>query len=218
MKRSILTFDKASNDTFQTIIRNNHGRKIYLRVNRFGETIIICDCFYIDRPMRNGKKAIPQKWTTHKCNYHNLIDVLADELDKGFYGIEFSENESNMSANEYINFYLQNCRKYKFLILVECNGILKTRFKNRVHRNIYLEIKKDGNNGLIQQCYYCDRRYKRNNQLITPYELKTIYFDYDTEKVLEIVNNELNCNFTDVIITRDTFNFEKSNIPICGSI
>lgn len=182
------------------------------------EKSVICDCFYIDRPMRNGKKAIPQKWTTVKCHYHNLIDVLTDELDKHFYGIEFSENESNMSVNEYINFYLQNCREYKFLILVECNGILKTRFKNRVHRNIYLEIKKDGDNGLIQQCYYCDRRYKRNNQLITPYELKTIYFDYDTEKALEIVNNELNCNFTDVIITRDTFNFEKSNIPICGSI
>lgn len=218
MRRSILKFDRISGNTYHTIIKNNHGRKIYLKINRIGETITISDCFYIDRPMRNGSRAIPQKWTTIKCNYSNLIDVLAGELDKYFYGIEFSKKETNTSAEEYITHYLQSSKKYKFLILVEYDGVLKTRLKNRVHRTINLEIRQNGYRGLIQNCYYCDRRYKRNNQLITPFELKTIYFDYSTEKVLEIVNNELNCDFTDVIITKDTFNFEKSDIPICGSI
>lgn len=218
MKRSILKFDKVSENTYHTIIKNNHGRKIYLKINRIGETITIIDCFYIDRPMRNGRKAIPQKWTSAKCNCNNLIDVLAGELDKHCYGIEFSETETNISAEEYISLYLQNRKKYRFLILVECNGILKTRLKNRVHRTIYLEIKQNGYRGLIENCHYCDRRYKCNNQLITPFELKTIYFDYNMEKVLEIVNNELNCDFTDVIITRDTFSFGKNDIPICGSI
>ena len=218
MRKSVLNFDKVSESSYHTIFRNNHGRKIYFRINRIGETITISDCFYIDRPMRNGSGAIPQKWTTVKCNYGGLIDVLAGELDKHFYGIEFSDKETNTSTEEYITQYMQNSKKYKFLIFVECDGVLKTRFKNRVHRNIYLEIRHNGYRGLIHNCHYCDRRYKRNNQLISPFELKTIYFDYDIEKVLEIVNNELNCDFTDVIITKDTFSFEKSDIPICGSI
>ena len=118
MKRSILKFDKVSENTYHTIIKNNHGRKIYLKINRIGETITIIDCFYIDRPMRNGRKAIPQKWTTVKCNYSSLIDVLAVELDKHCYGIEFSETETNISSEEYISLYLQNRKKHKFLILV----------------------------------------------------------------------------------------------------
>ncbi len=218
MKRSVLKFDKVSKNTYHTIIRNNHGRKIYLRINRLGDIITICDCFYIDRPMRNGRNAIPQKQQTIRCRYDDLINVLAAEIDKLFYDIEFSDCKEKLPTKEYINSYFQNQKKYKFLILVEKDGVLKTRLKNRVHRTIYLEIKQNGSQGLIQTCHYCDRRYKRNNQLITPSELKTIYFDYNTEKVLEIANNELNCNFTDVVITSDTFGFEKSDIPICGSI
>lgn len=218
MKKSILKFDRVSGNTYHTIIKNNHGRKIYLKVNRSSETITICECFYIDRPMRNGGRAIPQKWITIKCNYNSLIDVLTGELDKHFYGLEFSEKESNMSADEYIGRYFERYKKYKFLILVECNGVLKTRFKNRVHRTIYLEIKQNVYRGLIKTCHYCDRRYKQNNRAVTPFDLKTIYFDYSMKKVLQIVNNELNCDFTDVVITKDTFHFGESDIPICGSI
>lgn len=155
---------------------------------------------------------------TLQCSYDDLTDILAAEIDKRFYGIEFSDTENKLSTEEYIRLALQDKHKYKFLILVESDGVLKTRLKNRVHRTIYLEIKQSSYRGLIQNCHYCDRRYKRDDQLITPFELKTIYFDYSSEKVLEIVNNELNCDFTDIVITLDTFNFEKSNIPICGSI
>ena len=218
MKRSILTFDKTFDDEFHTIIRNNHGRRLYLKVALSGEKITIYDCFYIDRPMRNGIKAIPRKQTTLQCSYIDLTDVLAAEIDKRFYGIEFSDTENKLSTEEYIRFALQDKHKYKFLILVESNGMLKTRLKNRVHRTIYIEIKCSGGKGLIHKCHYCDRRYKRNNQFITPSELNTIYFDYSTEKVLEIANTELNCDFTDIIITSDTFNFDKTNIPVCGSI
>ena len=218
MKKSVLKFDKVSGNTYNTIFQNNHGRKIYLRICLQDDLVLICDCFYIDRPIRNGEKAIPRKWVTVKCRDDSLVDVVSGELDKYFYGIEFSEQETNISTEEYINLYFQMQKKYKFLIFVESNGILKTRLKNRVHRTIYLEINQNGHRGLIQNCHYCDRRYKRNNQLITPFVLKTIYFDFNKEKVLEIVNNELNCDFTDVIITKDTFGFETRNIPICGSI
>lgn len=218
MKKSVLKFDKVSGSTYHTIIKNNHGRKIYLKISRLDEAIIISDCFYIDRPMRNGCKTIPQKQTTSKCSYSNLTDILSCELDKYFYAIEFSENETSVSTEEYIAHYLESSKKYKFLILVEFNGTLKTRLKNRVHRTIYLEIKQNVRRGLIQTCYYCDRRYKRNNRFITPFGLKTIYFDYSPWQVLKVVNDELNCDFTDVIITKDTFGFESSDIPICGSI
>lgn len=215
MEKSVLMLDRVTDSTYQTIIKNNHGRRIYLRIEYMGDTISICNCFYIDRPMRNSGKAIPQKWKTNRCSRNSLIDVLTDELDKRFYGIEFSDTKIKMSPEEYIAQYLRKKNKYKFLILVEANGILKTRLKNRVHRTIYLEIK---DKHLIQNCHYCDRCYKRNNQLITPFGLKTIYFEYSTKKLLEIVNDELNCDFTDIVITSDTFGFDESNIPICGSI
>ena len=218
MKQSILRFEKTKDDFYHAMIKNNHGRKIYLRVNRSGDTVSICDCFYIDRPMRNGNKAIPLKWKTAQCKYNDLIEVLAAEIDKRFYGVKFCECERKLSTDEYIELALQSNSKYKFLIFIKDNGLLRTRFKNRVHRTIYLEIKKDNNKGLVQICHYCDRRYKRNNQFITPAGLNTIYFDYNIKKVLEIVNTELNCDFTNIIITSDTFGFDKDNVPICGSI
>lgn len=217
MKKSVLKFDKASDNHYHAIIKNNHGRKIYLKVNLSGKTITICDCFYIDRPMRNGNKAIPLKLRTLMCTTDSFLNVLADELDKKFFGIEFSHKETNMSSEEYI-IAMNQKTKYKFLILIESNDILKTRLKNRIHRSIYLEIEKKGSKGLIRNCHYCDRYYKRNKHLVTPTGLNTIYFDYSFENLLQIVNNELNCDFTDILIAGNTFGFDKSEIPVCGSI
>lgn len=109
--------------------------------------------------------------------------------------------------------------KYRFLILVEKDGVLYTRFKNRIHRLIYIKFKNCGNGKwVICSCYYCDRKTKREKAYITPVGLNTIYFDYSTKNILNIVNEELNCNFTDVIITKDSFNFEDSLLPVCGCI
>lgn len=218
VKRSVLKFDRVYRNLYHAIIKNYHGRKLYLKVNLSGRMITICECFYIDRPVRNGVKAIPNKLTTLKCNCDDLTDVLATEIDKRFYGVEFSEKETNESAEEYIMKYLNGRKKYRFLIFVDDEGVLKTRLRNRVHRNIYMEIKRVGSRGLIQTCHYYDRCYKQNDRYVTPYDLKTIYFDYSFEKILEIVNDELNCDFTDVVITSDTFNFEKKDVPVCGSI
>ena len=134
MNRSILTFDKTSDDTFHTIIQNNHGRRLYLKITLSGKIITICDCFYIDRPVRNGTRAIPHKQTTLQCRYDNLIDVLAAEIDKRFYGIEFSDTENKLSTEDYIRLALKNKHKYKFLILIDDNGILKTRLKNKIKK------------------------------------------------------------------------------------
>ena len=216
MNRSVLKLEKASDGAFHAIFRNNHSRKLYLKITVSGEFVTIFDCFYVDRPMRNGRKTVPLKQTTKKCKFKDLTGILAKEVGKQFYGIEFIDSERKLSTDEYINSALQDKEKFKFLIFVEINGVMKTRFKNRVHRTVFLEVKQSDDMGIITDCHYCDRRYKRTDKLITPSELHTIYFNFDIEKLLEIVNNELNCDFTDVIITKDSFGFEETNIPICG--
>ena len=81
-----------------------------------------------------------------------------------------------------------------------------------------LEIVRSGNKGTIIDCHYSDRTYKRNNAYITPSGLTSITFDFSLYNILKIVNSELNCDFTDVIITQDSFGFNDSPLPICGSI
>lgn len=67
-----------------------------------------------------------------------------------------------------------------------------------------LEIVRSGNKGTIIDCHYSDRTYKRNNAYITPSGLTSITFDFSLYNILKIVNSELNCDFTDVIITQDS--------------
>lgn len=149
---------------------------------------------------------------------HSLIDVFKNELDKTFFRIEFSDTENKLSTEEYIKLKTQVKTKYKFLILVNDNNTYKTRLKNRIHRSILLEIVRSGNKGTIIDCHYSDRTYKRNNAYITPSGLTSITFDFSLYNILKIVNSELNCDFSDVIITQDSFGFNDSPLPICGSI
>ena len=144
--------------------------------------------------------------------------MLEMELDKKFYGVEFVDSEAVFSTDKYIEAFLNAKKKHKFLILVESGNVLKTRLKNRTHRVIFLEIKRNDTNALVSNCYYCDRVYKRDKSLITPAGLTSVYFEYNLNTILEIVNEELNCDFTDVIVTKDTFDFDKIELPICGSI
>ena len=139
-------------------------------------------------------------------------------LTSGFFGIEFSETESHISAEEYIKLKNQCKNKHKFLILIDDDGIVRTRLKNRIHRSIYLEISYSNNKGTITDCHYYDRAYKRNNAYITPSGLTSIFLEFSPVGILKLVNDELNCDFTDVIIAKDTFGFDNDTLPICGSI
>lgn len=218
MKRSILKLDKISENRYHTVFRNNHGRKIYICLTYKSNKVLITDCFYIDRPENDGKRTVPLKFKTTQCGYDNLLNVLANELDKRFFGIEFSEIENNISTEEYIKLKISDKHKYKFLILVNSGNKYQTRLKNRIHRSIRLEISRSSNNGVITDCHYYDRHYKRNNAYITPSGLTSITFEFSLDKILKIVNDELNCDFTDVIITKDSFGFDNTSLPICGSI
>lgn len=215
MKKSILKFKRTTDEAWHTVFKNRHGRSLYIKVKVTNKNYATFgDCFYLDRP----GKTKPLNLKTNYCKVDDLLLVLATELDKKFYGIEFIDDTDILSTEDYIKNSLQNKKKYKFLLLVKDEDVLKTRLKNRVHRMIYLEIKTNVNQGVICRCNYCDRNYKRDNSIITPAGLTTIYFDYSLSAILKIVNTELNCDFTDVIITADTFGFDKTALPICGSI
>lgn len=139
-------------------------------------------------------------------------------LTKHFSELNFPIPKTKFSTEEYIKLKTQVKTKYKFLILVNDNNTYKTRLKNRIHRSILLKIVRNGNKGTIIDCHYSDRTYNRNNAYITPSGLTSITFDFSLYNILKIVNSELNCDFTDVIITQDSFGFNDSPLPICGSI
>lgn len=45
---------------------------------------------------RNGHNAVPCKFHTSHCTCDSLIDVFKNELDKTFFGIEFSDTENQV--------------------------------------------------------------------------------------------------------------------------
>ena len=104
--------------------------------------------------------------------------------------------------------------KYNILLMLKDGDTLKTIFKNRFRREIFLEIDLSGPKALIKKCKYCDIR--GEDVITTPYNLTTIYFHYDFEALLKIVNNELEGGFTDVMVSEhNTIVLDR---PICGSI
>lgn len=213
MKKSVLVFDKCSENIYHAVFRNNHSRKIYMKISCAANEINILKYFYVDRP-RSGEPTVPKRLTTKSCTLDELYDVIANELDKKFSSIEFSDVICNLSDEDYIASELSSNGKYKFLILVRYGDRMCTRLKNRVYRKIYFEVKVDGNKGLVKKCYYYDRCYKRTDLFITPTGLNTIFFDFSYDNILKIVNDELNCDFTHVIVTDDIFGFYESDNPV----
>lgn len=129
MQKSILYLDKKQGQTYHAIFKNNHGRRLYIQLQINNNEIFISDCFYTDRHARNGHNAVPCKFHTSHCTCDSLIDVFKNELDKTFFGIEFSDTENKLSTEEYIKLKTQVKTKYKFLILVNDNNTYKTRLK-----------------------------------------------------------------------------------------
>lgn len=215
MKKCKLSLHKTYDDAWQSALTNNHGRKIYLKIAKMdNDNVHILQCFYVDRSWRPS----PLKQTTQYCKTTELLYVLSKEVDKNFCEIVFDDSKEMLTTAEYIDCWLQNKKKFKFLVLVDDGYTLRTRLKNRTHRVIYLEITRNVNAAVVSYCNYCDRLYKNDKIDVVPSGLRTINFDYSLDATLKFVNDELNCDFTDVIITSDTFGFDKTNLPICGSI
>lgn len=126
----------------------------------------------------------------------------------------------------YIKAKLANMnQKYHFLIMVgegeRYNGIplcIRTRLKNKMHRSIFLALNyyKDGK-GVVSQCYYYDRKYKRQDFKITPPQLISCFFPYSQEGILDLLNNEICCDFTHMIVT-EGIDIDSDTTPLCGTL
>ena len=239
MTKSILKLEACMNNdhvnTFRTIIKTKHGRILFLALAINNTDCTITDCFYIDRNQgKTGAKRYsskPQKLQTLQFSTDNLLSVIESELDKKFYGVEFVQTpHSSLPLDQYLlaksEAVRNKCNKYHFLIMVGagercCNELpvqLRTRLKNKIHRSIYVELKyyKDGK-GVVDQCYYYDRMYKRQDIKITPPLLTSCFFPYSREGIINLLNNEICCDFTHMIIA-DGIDLDSNTTPLCGAV
>ncbi len=228
MKRQKLTLHKTCIGDLRAVFKTRHGRIIFMLIRPCERDCLhIEKCYYVDR--RNGQNNIPKKFRTYTCRSDNILEVIAGELDKQFYGFEIIDDtvSSSLPDTEFIQAQLKALHKdYKFLIFVgskeRYNGIpliLETRLKNRIHRAILLKLNFDHSNlGVVSECYYYDRAYKARTKVM-PETLTSVFFEYNRETIISLVNHELNCDFTDVIfITDQSIDIENNIAPLCGNI
>ena len=223
MHKSILKLEASgSASTFRTTIKTRHGRVLFLSLEINDSICTIRDCFYIDR-----NQAKPKKLRTLQFPVEDLLAVIEAELDKKFYGVEFVETgQTPLSLDEYLNFKTSKSnRKYRFLIMVgdgdSYNGLpmhLRTRLKTKLHRSVYVELDyyKDGK-GVVQQCYYYDREYRRQGIKIMPPMLISCFFPYTKQGILNLLNHEICCDFTHMLVT-EGLDLDSNTAPLCGAI
>lgn len=235
MHKSILEFEVFTNDngkdSLRTIFKTQHGRTLYFAVEINGTTCTISDCFYTDR--NQGKKepdryrAKPQKLKTFQFHINELLNVIETELDKKFHDVEIiTTDNAALPLDEYLKVKTGNSHsKYHFLIMIGSgdthNGLpvcLRTRLKNKLHRSIFIELLYyQGDNGVVNQCYYYDRKYKRQDIKITPPLLTSCFFPYTQEGILNLLNHEICCDFTHMIVTNG-IDLDSNTTPLCGAV
>ena len=235
MKRGILKLEEfTSNDLtnrFRTIIKTQHGRVLFLSLEINDTAYTITDCFYMDRNKgRTGAdrySSKPLKLQTFQFPPDKLLSVIETELDRKFYSVEFSKSDhADLSLNDYLQIKTDGAiKKYRFLILIgdgaSYDGLpvrLQTRLKNKLHRSIYVELihYKEGR-GVIKQCHYYDRQYKRQDIKVTPPQLLSCFFPYNQDGILNLINHELCCDFTHIIVTSG-IDLYSNTTPLCGAL
>ena len=205
MKKSVLTMIKNESGEYQAVFTNKHSRKLYLALSLSGDICTVNECYYLDR----STKKIPKALNFGAFGSEDILNKISRELDKTFSEIRFLEN-SILTKEKLIDSYLSEEKK-KILLLLKTDSQLRTIFKNKYHRSIYLEITLLEERALISDCHYADTRSEE-----IPHGLKTIYFSFSMEGLLKIVNTELEGGFTDVAITEE--HTLVLNSPICGRI
>ena len=235
MERSILKLEEfTSNDLvnrFRTIIKTQHGRVMFLSLEIIDAECTIIDCFYTDRNQgRTGAERYsskPLKLQTFQFPLDNLLSVIETELDRKFYGVEFiMTDNAGFSLDKYLQIKTDSAsNKYRFLIMVgdgaSYNGLpvrLQTRLKNKLHRSIYVDLAYyKENTGVINQCHYYDRQYKRQGIKVTPPQLLSCFFPYTHKGILNLLNHELCCDFTHIIVTGG-IDLYSNTTPLCGAL
>lgn len=225
MKRQSLILHKAQGGRYRTVFKNRHGRIIYLELIKQDDYCSITDCYYLDRELEQTHT--PKKFKTSYCRFDNICEIISSELDKHFYGVEINELFSDLTVDEFVSKKLNDMRNgYKFLIFVgsgiTVNGIpteITTRLKNRIHRSICLKLcHYKGELGIVSDCFYFDRTYK-SKEKVMPAALTSVFVKYQRDAIIDMVNSELNCDFTDIIfVTDNSIDIENNSTVLCGNI
>lgn len=225
MKKQQLILHKTQSGNYRSVIKNKHGRLIYLEIREGKNSLSVINCFYLDRIRSGEYYSSPQKLVTRDFSFNEILDVIASELDRKYFGVEITDKFADLTKDEFIDLQLKAMqRKYNFLIFIGegelINGIpsvIKTRFKNRIHRGIYLEMRYCNGKGVITDCHYYDRKYKERSKVI-PEMLSTVFFEYNRQAILNIINKELNTAFTHIIFVTDGSLDVDNEIALCGNI
>ena len=189
------------------------------------ESVHIKHCYYLDRVKGGEYYTVPKKLITLNFRYDEICNIISTELDKKYYGIEITDKFTDLTKDEFIATYLKLMqRKYNFLIFIGegelINGIpsiIRTRLKNRIHRSIYIEMQYQNSKGVITDCHYYDRKYKERSKVI-PETLTTVFFKYNRQAILNIINNELNAAFSHIIFVTDGSLDIDNKVALCGNI
>lgn len=226
MRRQKLQLFKYLDNRYRAVIKTQHGRIIYLDLTVADNTATVTECYYVDRVKGGKYYAAPKMLKTLKFAMDRILDVIANELDRKYFGINYNYSFQDSDANEFIQIMLaQMQRKYKFLIFVgegeTIHGVpfvISTRLKNRIHRSIYLCIRYYGDNlGVIDKCTYYDRAYKARSNVMPPM-LSSIFVEFNKEAIIEMVNRELNCDFTHIIFITDNSIDIANKTALCGNL
>ena len=226
MKKQQLILHKTESGNYRSVIKTKHGRLIYLEISKSNNTVSVIELIYIDR-IRGGEYcSSPLKFVTKKFSYTNILDVVASELDRQYFGVEITDKFADLTKDEFIDLQLKAMqRKYNFLIFIGegefidgIPSVIKTRFKNRIHRGIYLEMRYSNGKGVITDSHYYDRKYKGERSKVVPEMLSSVFFEYNRQAILNIINNELNTGFTHIIFVTDGSLDIENEIALCGNI
>ena len=97
MHKSILFLESAGagSSAYRAVIKTRHGRTLYLSLELSGEVCSVVECF-LHRPGPGAPKTAPgaQKLQTHRFPADKLLEVIASQLDKTFYGVEYVQNDT----------------------------------------------------------------------------------------------------------------------------
>ena len=225
MKKQQLILHKTESGNYRSVIKTKHGRLIYLEISEGNNSLSVKNCYYLDRIRSGEYYSSPLKLITRDFSYNEMLDVIAFELDRKYFGVEITDKFADITKDEFIDLQLKAMqRKYKYLIFIGegelidgIPSVIKTRFKNRIHRGIYLEMQYRNGKGVITDCHYYDRKYKERSKVI-PEMLSTVFFEYNRQAILNIINKELNTAFTHIIFVTDGSLDVDNEIALCGNI
>jgi len=225
MKKQQLILHKTGSGNYRSVIKTKHGRLIYLEIREGNNSLSVKNCFYLDRIRSGEYYSSPQKFKKRNFSFNEILDVIASELDRQYFGVEITDKFTDLAKDEFIDLQLKAMqRKYNFLIFIGegelidgIPSIIKTRFKNRIHRGIYLEMQYRNGKGVITDCHYYDRKYTQR-EIVIPEMLSTVAFSYNRQAIVNIINNELNTAFTHIIFVTDGSLDIDNEIALCGNI